>query len=330
MNHPHRCVVRAVLALLLAAWAAPAPAAGTGYIFVSNETDNTVSVIDGESFEVVATVATGQRPRDMRWNADKTRLLIAASGDDRIEVLDVAALEIVGEIEAGEDPEIFHIDPSGSILVAANEDDNEVTVTDLATGTRLRTVEEVGIEPEGVTFRNDGKVVFVTSEVTNTVFVIDPWTGEIVDEVLVGNRPRRGIVTPDDSEYWVTNELGGSLSILDAQTFELIDEIYFEKPGMRVEDINPVDFAMTRDSATAYVTLGRARHVAVVDVASREVEEYILAGDRVWGAALTADETLLVVTNGASDNVSIIDTERRVAVKAVSVGRTPHTVRIDD
>ncbi len=318
----------ALAAALLAAGAAGA--AGTGYIFVSNEGDDTVTVLDGETFETIRTVPTGQRPRDMRWNAGKTQLLIAASGDDRIEVLDVESLSIVGALDAGEDPEIFQLDPTGTILVAANEDDNEATVTDVATGERLRVVEDVGIEPEGITFRGDGKVVFVTSEVTNSVFVIDPWAGEILDEALVGIRPRRGVVTPDDAEYWVTNELDGSVSILDAQTFEPLEQLFFERRGMRPEEINPVDFAMTRDGATAYVTLGRARHVAVVDVATREIEDYILAGDRVWGAALTADEKFLVVTNGASDDVSIIDTERRVAVRAVSVGRTPHTVRIDD
>ena len=317
---------------LLAPWAASSTslAAGTGYIFVSNEASNNVTVIDGESFEVVKTIETGERPRDMRWNADKTKLLVAASGDDRIEVIDVATLEVAGTIEAGEDPEIFHLDPSGKILVAANEDDNEVTVTDVETGKQLRVIEDVGIEPEGVTFRNDGKVVFVTSEVTNTIFIIDPWAGEILDEVLVGNRPRRGFVTPDDKEYWVTNELGGTVSILDAQTYELLDEIFFEKRGMREGDINPVDFAMTKDGSTAYITLGRAKHVAVVDVKSREVTDYILAGERVWGAALTADEKLLIVTNGNSDDISIIDTEKKVAVNSISVGRTPHTVRIDD
>ena len=296
--------------------AAGADAAGTGYIFVSNEMDNTVSVIDGQSFEIVKTIPTGQRPRDMRWSIDKSQLL--------------ASLSVVGTIEAGEDPEIFNLDPSGRIIVAANEDDNQVTITDIATGKQVRVVEEVGIEPEGVSFRHDGKVVFVTSEVTNTIFVIDPWKGEIIAEVLVGNRPRRGFVTPDDKEYWVTNELGATVSILDAQTFELLEEIHFEKPGMRDEDINPVDFAMTADGKTAYITLGRARHVAVVDVASREVTDYILAGDRVWGAALTADEKLLIVTNGASDDISIIDTAKNIAINSVAVGRTPHTVRIDD
>ena len=138
------------------------------------------------------------------------------------------------------------------------------------------------------------------------------------------------MVTPDDKELWVTNELGGSVSILDTHSFELLGDVYFEKRGMRPEDITPVDFAITGDGKTAYVTLGRANHVAVVDVATRQVTDYILVGTRVWGAALSKDESLLVVTNGASDDISIIDTRKKVAIASVSVGRTPHTVRIDD
>ena len=108
------------------------------------------------------------------------------------------------------------------------------------------------------------------------------------------------------------------------------DEIFFEKRGMREGDINPVQLIMTASGETAYITLGRAMHVAVVDVKTRTVTDFILAGDRVWGAALTADESLLMVTNGASDDISIIDTKKKIAVKAVAVGRTPHTIRIDD
>ena len=40
---------------------------------------------------------------------------------------------------------------------------------------------------------------------------------------------------------------------------------------------------MTRDGKTAYVTLGHATHVAVVDVATRKVLSYILVGKRSWG-----------------------------------------------
>ena len=99
--------MRILAPLLAALWAwawlaAAAQGAGTGYIFVSNESDDTVSGIDGDSFEVIKTIATGDRPRDMRWNADHSQLLVATSGSDHIEIIDIATLEVVGIIEAGE------------------------------------------------------------------------------------------------------------------------------------------------------------------------------------------------------------------------------------
>jgi YVTN family beta-propeller protein len=87
---------------------------------------------------------------------------------------------------------------------------------------------------------------------------------------------------------------------------------------------------MTRDGKTAYVTLGRANHVAVVDVASRKVQDYVLVGSRAWGAALNRDESRLFVANGLSDDISIIDTRSRKVLRSVPVGRVPHTVVIDD
>ena len=128
----------------------------------------------------------------MHYLKEQGHLLVAASEDDIINIIDVNSLKIIGTLETGDDPEIFDISPDGNIAVVSNEDDNEATVIDIKTRKILRVIEDVGIEPEGVTFSPDGKLVFITSEVTNTVIIIDPWKGEIIEEVLVGNRPRRG------------------------------------------------------------------------------------------------------------------------------------------
>ena len=56
------------------------------------------------------------------------------------------------------------------------------------------------------------------------------------------------------------------------------NKIEFLPPGMRKSDVTPVGLAMTGDGKTAFVTLGHAAHVAVVDVASRKVQGYILVG----------------------------------------------------
>ena len=302
--------------------------AQAGKVVISNEGSDNITIIDLNTYEILNTIDSGNRPRDMHFIPETERLLVAASEDDTINVINMKTLEIVGNLETGDDPEIFDISPDGKVAVVSNEDDNEATVIDIKSGKIIRVIEDVGIEPEGVNFSPDGKLVFITSEGTNTIIIIDPWIGEIVEEVLVGNRPRRGAFSKNGKEYWVTNELGGTVSVIDTKTFSIKHTITFEKKGIRSSEITPVDFAMSHKANLAYITLGRSKHVAVVDTNNYEVIDYILAGSRVWGAAITKDDKTLIVTNGQSDDISIIDTDKRASIKSIAVGRTPHTVRI--
>ena len=297
-------------------------------VVISNEASDDITIIDLNTYEILNTIEGGNRPRDMHYISGTNSLLVAASEDDTINVIDMKTLKIIGNLETGDDPEIFDISPDGKVAVVSNEDDNEATVIDIKTGKIIRVIEDVGIEPEGVNFTPDGKYVFITSEGTNTIIIIDPWKGKIVEEVLVGNRPRRGAFNKNGEEYWVTNELGGTVSVIDTNTFLIKHTINFEKKGIRSSEITPVDFAMSNNGNLAYITLGRSKHVAVVNTNNYEVIDYILAGSRVWGAAITADDKTLIVTNGQSDDISIIDTDKRASIKSIAVGRTPHTVRI--
>ena len=89
-------------------------------------------------------------------------------------------------------------------------------------------------------------------------------------------------------------------------------------------------FKIEPDGNTAIVALGRANHVAFVDVASREIEDYVLVGNRAWNTTLSRDNATLYVANGLSDDVSVIDVGERKTVKSIPIGRVPHTVLIDD
>jgi YVTN family beta-propeller protein len=109
-----------------------------------------------------------------------------------------------------------------------------------------------------------------------------------------------------------------------------VDDIQFLPTGFRREQVTPVDLLITRDGMRAYVALGRANHVAVVDVPKREVLAYILVGSRPWGLALTHDERKLYVANGLSDDLSIIDTESLEVIKSLPVGQVPYGILIDD
>ena len=70
---------------ILALMAAPAMA---DEIWVTNERDDTVSVIDTETLEVIQTYETGERPRGITFSKDFTRLYICASDSDAVQVMD--------------------------------------------------------------------------------------------------------------------------------------------------------------------------------------------------------------------------------------------------
>jgi YVTN family beta-propeller protein len=150
-----------------------------------------------------------------------------------------------------------------------------------------------------------------------------------VGQVKTGMRPRRFAITPDASELWVTNELGSSVSIIDTASMKVKQTLAFKITGMRAADITPVGMLMTDDGKTAWVALGRANHVAEVDVATRTVRGLALVGKRAWGLALNADGSRLYVANGLSDDMTIIDTANRKALKTLPVGREPHSILIN-
>jgi len=97
---------------------------------------------------------------------------------------------------------------------------------------------------------------------------------------------------------------------------------------VRPENIQPVGVRLLKDGSKAFVALGPANHVAVVNAKTFEVEQYLLVGERVWQLGLTPDDKLLFATNGNTNDVSVIDVPSLKVVKSISVGSAPWGVAV--
>jgi YVTN family beta-propeller protein len=84
----------------------------------------------------------------------------------------------------------------------------------------------------------------------------------------------------------------------------------------------------THDGKKAFVALGPANRVAVIDAATKKVEKYLLVGQRVWQLALTPDGRFLYTTNGVSNDVSVIEVASLKVLKSIAVGSFPWGVAI--
>jgi YVTN family beta-propeller protein len=141
-------------------------------IFVSNEKDNTVTVLDGASLEIVKTVPVGARPRGMVLSADGKTIFICTSDADHIEALDLATLTVAYTLPSNHDPEFLALTHDGKILYVANEDNSQVSVLDISQRKILSEI-QVGVEPEGMAVSPDDKTVLCTSETTSMAHFID-------------------------------------------------------------------------------------------------------------------------------------------------------------
>ncbi|WP_082140255.1 PQQ-dependent catabolism-associated beta-propeller protein [Halomonas sp. PR-M31] len=296
-------------------------------IFVSNEKDNTVSVIDGETLEVVEIINVGRRPRAMAFSNDGSELFVAVGDDEAIDMIDLETLKVVRSLASGEDPEVIRVDPNQPYIYVSNEDDNIVSVLDYQQRRRATQI-PVGVEPEGLGVSPDGKWLIATSETSNMAHIIDLESMEAVYHRLVGARPRHVEFTEDGSKAWVSAEIAGKVAIIDMQdTFDVVHSIDFEVQGVPKEAVQAVGMQLTSDGRYAFVALGPSNRVAVVDQQSYEVLDYLLVGQRVWHLALNADESRLFTTNGVSGDVTVIDVEGDVddfkAIRSISVGRFP-------
>ena len=169
----------------------------------------------------------------------------------------------------------------------------------------------------------DGRTLVNTSETTSMAHFIDTETQKVIGNVLVGSRPRVAKFTADGAQVWVSSEVGGTVAVIDAQARTVLHTIAFAIPGVPRESIQPVGIALTPDRKLAFVALGPANRIAVIDAQTYEVRKYLLVGQRVWNMAFSTDGKRLFATNGVSNDMSVIDVDSLRVVKSVPVGRLP-------
>jgi PQQ-dependent catabolism-associated beta-propeller protein len=308
------------MALVLAGLGTAALAQGTAY--VSSEKDQALTLIDLATLSVKGTIPTCKRGRHIQLTSDHL-IMVACTDSNAADVIDPVNGKSLRRIPLGDEPEAFDVSPDGKTIFVSNEDSGEVSFIDAVSGKVLKSI-KVGNEPEGVKVSADGKTLYVASEAASLVHVIDVASAAVIKNIKVGKRPRRMALTPDGNELWVTNELDASVSIIATATQSVIGGVKFEVKGARSEDITPVGIQISRDGRQAFVALGRANHVAFVDVAQRKVTQLVLVGKRAWNVTLDKAQARLYVVNGLSDDVTVVDIAGARPIRSIPVGRVPY------
>jgi YVTN family beta-propeller protein len=81
------------------------------------------------------------------------------------------------------------------------------------------------LQPVGMDFSKDGKLLFAPLGPSNRVAVIDTATQEVKDYILVGQRPWHGEFSSDGTKYYVANGLTNDMTIIDVATLKAVKSV---------------------------------------------------------------------------------------------------------
>jgi len=279
------------------------------FLYATNRTANSLSVIDAQAGSAAGEIAVGDTPTGVVVSPDCKTVFVANTRSHSISFVEPALGKVVAEVKCGYEPMGLCIAPDGKTLYSANYISDDVSVIDVAGRKEVDRI-QVGRAPMYLAITPDGKRILVHNHLspepatnpksTSFISVIDTASRKVAEEkrspgtMAMG----RGIVTTADGGYafavhhrpnfnvtpsqlvqgWIQNN---ALSIFpmsepDAKpTTVLLDNV---NSGAA----NPYGVALSNDGETLYVTHRGIHQLSVIDLS------------KLHGLLATADKAVTV------------------------------------
>ena len=264
----------------------------THRLYTSNQTDQTVSVVNTTNNTVVATVPfPGIEILYLAVNPVTNRLYITTGfPSSTVYVMDGANNSILATIPIGNGAVGIAVDANRNLIYAANHTDNTVSVIDGNLNSVIDTIAMPG-SPSWVAVDEASQNVFVTasdSSFASTLYVISESTNTVTETIpLPGTLPLAAGVAVDPAveRAYVIDNFAGALDVIDATTFAVTGTV----AGVDSADclaVNP----FTHNVLVGNTTSADGQNVASINPTTLQIVGRIHVPNEVVG--VTVDSTL--------------------------------------
>jgi YVTN family beta-propeller protein len=262
-----------------------------GFLLVCNKGDRTLGIIDPEAGRQIATV-----PED-----GVTGHEVAASPDGKR-----AFVPIYGNSGVG----------------SPGTDGRLLRVIDLASRAVVDSVDfGRGVRPHCAVIGPKDGLLYVTTELDNSVTVIDPHSLKIVGAVPTGQPESHMLAITRDGRRGYTSNVGnGTVSVLDLDARKLLTTIPVTAKAQRITLSVDDHLAFTSDQ-------GQSR-LAVIDTAANQVKTWVPLPGIGYGAAATPDGRWLLVTLINVNKVGVVDLASLKVARTLDVPRAPQEILV--
>lgn len=295
-------------------------ASAAQYAYITNLSDNTVSVIDatanGGGYISKIPLGTGVQPYGVAISSDGTRVYISNQLSKTISVIDAltdpnnpTVINTIGPLT--NTPSGLAVNSAGTRLYVANYDGMSLSVIDLTLPTpAIIASPTVGTNPIGVAISPDGATVYVTNSGSDNITAIKTSDNSVTTFSAgpAGNAPmgialgKVGTVT----NIYVANNNADTLTVINESTKAITNTVNLGANS------KPFAVAVKPDGSTVYVTKSAAApagdSVAAIDTSTFTITSSISVGRIPFGVAVSPDGFRVLAVNNLDNSVSFINT----------------------
>jgi YVTN family beta-propeller protein len=304
-----RCLAAAGL-LVLAAAAASAKTA-----IVLNSDDDSLSVIDGDTYKETSRVHIGRAPHHLMLTPDKRYLIVAMSEGNELVFIDRSTGAIAKRVEVS-DPYQIGFSPDGKWFVSNSLRLDRIDIFDAATF-ELKHRLPAPTMPSHIAFAPDSKTVFISLQGTDKVIAIDLDSGNVDWTVPVGRQPA-GMWTDKAGNILVGVMGSDYIAELDPKTGATLRRI--------VTGRGAHNFQASPDGKSLYVTNRVAGTVSVLDANTLAITGLIQAPGGPDDMMFSPDGSQIWVTGRWRASVDVIEAGSGALKATIPVGRSPHGI----
>ena len=270
-----------------------ATAAGAQSLLVVNQGDTSLSIVDPASAKQVAVIAEGTPT--MHGHE------VVTSPDGR-----TAYVPIYGNVGVGK----------------PGLDGHEMLFIDLPSRKIVGTLDFAhGVRPHQPVFDPARHLLYVTTELDQSVTIIDPKTRKIVGAVPTGQPQSHMLVLSHDGRRGYTANVGpGTVSALDMVRKKTIAVIPISKETQRISISNDDRWVFTSDQTKP--------QLAIIDTATNKVQSWVPLPGTGYGTASTPDGRFLLVAVPPTNQVAVVDLTTMQVVRDIEVPSSPQEVLI--
>ena len=156
------------------------------YSYLSNWSDDTVSVLDSSLEAVVAVIDTGKRPNHLTFSRDGNFVYVTNYKGDSVTVIDHRARRAIAEIPVGKRP-MTPITTADRLYVS-NIESGTISVIDIDSNQVLTEI-ITGGNPQHMAIM--GKLLYVTNPDLEQIQVIDLSQKQVVGNIFTGPSPQQ-------------------------------------------------------------------------------------------------------------------------------------------